>query len=71
MRKEKVNRFKTIAEMLGVEYMKRFKTDGYGEHRIDHNGVYSYEDKRYDKDALVMLLTGAMTPIKEELCDTK
>lgn len=69
--RKKVNRFKAIAEMLGVEYMKRFKTDGYGEHRIDHNGVYSYEDKSYDTNALVMLLTGAMTPIKEELCDTK
>ena len=70
--REKMNRFKAIAEMLGVEYRKRFKTDGYGEHRIDHNGVYSYEDNKYDKDALVMLLMGTMKRVKEEnLCDTK
>lgn len=69
--RERMNRFKVIAEMLGVEYRKRFQTDGYGDHKIDHNGVYSYEDNEYDTNALVMLLMGTMKPVKEELCDTK
>lgn len=76
LKKEKermsINKFKEVANLLGVKYSKRFQTDGYGDYRIDYNGVYSYEDKKYDNEALILFLRGIIKPVKEEeSCNTK
>jgi len=40
-----------FAKIVDCPYNKRFSTNGWGDFKIDKNGLYSYEDKCYSDDS--------------------
>ena len=52
------HKWKAFATLIDAPYRKRFSTDGYGEFRIDNNGLYSYESKEYDSENIELFLIG-------------
>lgn len=58
------NKWKQFADIIGCAYNIRFQTNGWGDFRVDNNGLYSYENKEYCDGLVGLFISGE---IKEDL----